>query len=49
MKIVKYDRYYWGTQVADKNILNDYIDAIEVESISLSLSNNICSPLSVKF
>lgn len=42
MKIAKWDRYFWGTQAADKNTLNDYIDAIEVESISLKLINNIC-------
>lgn len=41
MKIVKWDRYFWGTQAVDKNILDDYIDAVEIESISLHL-NNFC-------
>jgi hypothetical protein len=42
MNIVKWDRYFWGTQAVDKNILNDYVDAVEVENISLNLINNIC-------
>lgn len=42
MKIVKFDRYYWGTQSADANKLNDCIDAVEIESISLKIKNNIC-------
>lgn len=41
MKIVKYDRYFWGSEQVEKNKLNDYIDAVEVESISLTLKN-IC-------
>lgn len=41
MKIVKFDRYFWGSEQVEKNILNDYIDAVEVESITLSLKN-IC-------
>lgn len=47
LKITKWDRYFWGTQAIDKNILNDCVDAVEVESISLQLINNICSPLSI--
>ena len=39
MKIKKWDRYYWGSSEVDKNKLNDYIDAVEVESISLKLKN----------
>ncbi len=42
MKIVKYDRYFWGSQVADKNVLNDCIDAIEIESISLKINQINC-------
>lgn len=44
MGIVKWDRYYWGTQVADANVLNDYIDAIEIEGINLKLINNLICP-----
>lgn len=42
LNITKWDRYFWGTESADKTILNDYIDAIEIESISLNLVNTIC-------
>lgn len=42
MKIVKHDRYYWGSQVADKNVFNDCIDAIEIESISLKINQINC-------
>lgn len=41
MDITKWNRYYWGSQPVDKNILNDYIDAVEIESISLNLKT-IC-------
>lgn len=41
MKVIKWDRYFWGSQMVDQNILNDYIDAVEIESISLN-QNNIC-------
>lgn len=41
MEITKWNRYYWGSQPVDKNILNDYIDAVEIESISLNLKT-IC-------
>lgn len=47
MKIVKWDRYFWGTQSLDKNVLNDCVDAIEVETISLQNINNICAPLRI--
>lgn len=47
LEIVKWDRYYWGVDLADKNILNDYIDAIDIESISLNLDNIICVPESI--
>lgn len=42
LDITKIDRYFWGTEAADKTILNDYIDAIEIESITLNLVNTIC-------
>lgn len=42
MKIAKYDRYFWGSQAAEKNVLNDCIDAIEIESISLKINQINC-------
>lgn len=42
LKIRKWDRYFWGSQAADKNVLNDCIDAVEIESISLKLIGNNC-------
>ena len=36
-----YKRYSWGSVEVDKNILNDYIDAIEFPGISLNLKT-IC-------
>lgn len=40
MRLIKWDRYFWGTQAADKNILNDYIDAIEIERMLLTVNQN---------
>lgn len=42
LQVVKWDRYYWGVNLADSTVMNDYIDAIDLESISLNLINNIC-------
>lgn len=42
MQLVKWDRYFWGTQAADKNVLNDYIDAVEVERMRLRIYTNNC-------
>lgn len=42
MEIVKYDRYFWGTVEVDKNILNDFVDAVELEINNLKLKNNNC-------
>lgn len=42
MEVEKWDRYFWGSQAVDKNILNDYIDAVEIESITLKNLNIIC-------
>lgn len=36
------DMYYYGSQINDKNIFNDYIDAIELRDIKLSIKNKIC-------
>jgi hypothetical protein len=43
MKIKWTDRYYWGADVVDKNKLNDYIDAVEVKTMSLRLYNLHCT------
>lgn len=37
------DRYRWGANVVDKNILNDYIDAVECKSMPLTLYNQSCT------
>lgn len=36
------DMYFYGTQMNDKNIFNDYIDAIELSGIRLNIKNKIC-------
>ncbi len=41
MFIKKWDCYFYGTQKAQANVLNDYVDAIEIETITLQLKN-IC-------
>lgn len=41
MNVVKWDCYFYGTGNNDKNLFNDYIDAIDVEGISLK-AKNIC-------
>lgn len=33
------DMYYYGSQVNDKNIFNDHIDAIEIRDIKLNIKN----------
>lgn len=50
MRIEKYDCYFYGSGLAasaaergnDKNLFNDFVDAIDVQNISLKL-NNICN------
>lgn len=41
MQITKYDCYFYGSSENNKNIFNDYVDAIDIESITLRLKN-IC-------
>lgn len=41
MDITKWDCYFYGTRENNKNIFNDYIDAIDIESITLNLKT-IC-------
>lgn len=36
------DMYYYGSQINDKNIFNDYIDAIELSNIKINIKNKIC-------
>lgn len=41
----KYDRFFWGTQLnknSTNNILNDYLDAIEVTNLKLSIKQKNC-------
>lgn len=33
------DMYFYGSQINDKNIFNDYIDAIELRDIKLNINN----------
>jgi len=43
MKVKWTDRYYWGANVANKDIFSDYIDAVEVSQLQLKLYNKNCS------
>ena len=43
MKMKWTDRYYWGANVIDKNQLNDYIDAVEIKQMTLTLYNQSCT------
>jgi hypothetical protein len=36
------DMYYYGSQINNKNIFNDYIDAIELKNIKVNIKNKIC-------
>lgn len=36
------DMYFYGSEINDKNIFNDYIDAIELKNIQLNIKNKIC-------
>jgi hypothetical protein len=41
----KTDRSYWGTQQAGgagKNMLNDFVDAIEIENLELQINYKNC-------
>jgi hypothetical protein len=41
----KIDRFFWGSQDNDnstKNIFNDYLDAIEIRNLELSINNKKC-------
>lgn len=40
LAITKYDCYFYGTAQNNKNIFNDRVDAIDIESISLNLKNH---------
>jgi hypothetical protein len=37
---VKIDRVYYGSEGNNKNIFNDYIDAIEIKNLELKILNN---------
>lgn len=36
------DMYFYGSRINDKNIFNDYIDAIELSDIRFNIKNKIC-------
>ena len=36
------DMYYYGSQINDKNIFNDWIDAIELDHVRIYIKNKIC-------
>jgi hypothetical protein len=38
----KYDRSYWGSDVIDKNMLNDYVDAIDIQNLQLKIDYQPC-------
>jgi len=38
LELEKWDRYFWGTQSMDAQILLDRVDAVEIENITLSQS-----------
>lgn len=40
----KWDRYYWGSQPMSQNAMNDYLDAIEIENLTLQINNQYCTP-----
>lgn len=39
MKPVRCEHFFYGTSQNNKNIFNDFIDAIEIESIALNIKN----------
>ena len=44
-KHTKIDRFFWGTQLnqnSTKNILNDYLDCIEINKLKISIKNINC-------
>jgi hypothetical protein len=36
------DCYYYGSQINDKNVFNDHIDAIELDGLSVNVTEFIC-------
>lgn len=36
------DMYFYGSQINDKNVFNDYIDATELRDIRINIKNKIC-------
>lgn len=36
------DMYYYGSQINDKNVFNDYIDATELRDIRINIKNKLC-------
>lgn len=42
LKFKETDMYFYGSQINNKNIFNDYIDAIELKDIQVNIKNKIC-------
>jgi hypothetical protein len=42
LKYQETDMYFYGSQQNDKNIFNDYIDAIELRDIRINIKNKLC-------
>lgn len=42
LKFSETDMYFYGSQINDKNIFNDYIDAIELNVQKFNIKNKIC-------
>lgn len=36
------DMYYYGSQINDKNVFNDFIDATELRDIRINIKNKLC-------
>lgn len=36
------DMYFYGSQINDKNVFNDYIDATELRDIRINIKNKLC-------
>jgi len=44
-KLTKYDRLYWGRNNAyggQANVFNDFLDAIEITNLQITLNSNVC-------
>lgn len=42
IKHTKIDRGFWGTEAMDATVLNDYVDAIDITNMQLTILSNNC-------